>query len=516
MKRFRNSINKLTADHGSQRQLNSEELSKLLDISFHFKLSEQKQNELISIIENGEILSPSDLLSNYTADESEINELIQYLKNSGFTNVKKSSDGCSVFATGTTEVISSSLNCNMVSIENELGKNIVAITEPSLPDSISINIDSINGLQPLAQFNKLNRRDDRIIFLKRNSQNRFNKLINYNRPYLIDAIKSAYNALNTSFDGRGQVIGILIDRVPNSLDLVRFWRLNNQSTSLSRVFNINVNNLRLGPANGEETLDVQWSSGIATGARVNVYATGLLTFSAVERGLDRIFYDVLRTPTLRQISISLGIGERNLTPGELISKNDKYLRLRALGVNIFVSSGDSGSHPSGVLQVEFPASNPNVISVGGTNLNINTSGNLVSESAWTKSGGGRSYVYEKQSYQNILPGQFRAVPDVSAVGDQATGVCVILNGAKYQFGGTSVGAPIWAGFCALINSARASRGKAPIGFLLPHLYSLIGTQNFRDISSGSNGQYPSIVGHDMVTGLGTPNVKNLIDSLINL
>ncbi len=355
-----------------------------------------------------------------------------------------------------------------------------------------------------------------VFFQKRFAQNRFNKLVSYSRPYLIDAIKSAYNALNTPSDGRGQVIGILIDRVPNSLDLIRFWRLNNQSTSLSRVSNINVNNLRLGPANGEETLDVQWSSGIAPGSRVNVYATGLLTFSAVERGLDRIFYDVLRTPTLRQISISLGIGERYLTPGELISKNDKYLRLRALGVNIFVSSGDSGSHPSGVLQVEFPASNPNVISVGGTNLNIDSNGNLVSESAWTKSGGGRSYVYEKQTYQNILPGQFRLVPDVSAVGDQSTGVCVILNGMRYQFGGTSVGAPIWAGFCALINSSRAARGKAPIGFLLPHLYSLIGTQNFRDISSGSNGQYPSIVGHDMVTGLGTPNVKNLIDSLINL
>jgi len=516
MKRFRNSINELTADHGSQRQLNSEELSKLLDISFHFKLSDEKQNELISLVESGGMLSPSELLSNYTADDSEVNELINFLVDSGFINVRKSSDGCSVFASGTMEVISSSLNCNMVTVENELGRNIVATTEPSLPESISINIDSINGLQPLAEFNKLNRRENTIFFQKRFAQNRFNKLVNYSRPYLIDAIKSAYNALNTPSDGRGQVIGILIDRVPNSLDLIRFWRLNNQSTSLSRVSNINVNNLRLGPANGEETLDVQWSSGIAPGSRVNVYATGLLTFSAVERGLDRIFYDVLRTPTLRQISISLGIGERYLTPGELISKNDKYLRLRALGVNIFVLSGDSGSHPSGVLQVEFPASNPNVISVGGTNLNIDSNGNLVSESAWTKSGGGRSYVYEKQTYQNILPGQFRLVPDVSAVGDQSTGVCVILNGMRYQFGGTSVGAPIWAGFCALINSSRAARGKAPIGFLLPHLYSLIGTQNFRDISSGSNGQYPSIVGHDMVTGLGTPNVKNLIDSLINL
>ncbi len=168
MKRFRNSINELTADHGSQRQLNSEELSKLLDISFHFKLSDEKQNELISLVESGGMLSPSELLSNYTADDSEVNELINFLVDSGFINVRKSSDGCSVFASGTMEVISSSLNCNMVTVENELGRNIVATTEPSLPESISINIDSINGLQPLAEFNKLNRREN-TIFFKRDS-----------------------------------------------------------------------------------------------------------------------------------------------------------------------------------------------------------------------------------------------------------------------------------------------------------------------------------------------------------
>ena len=514
--KFFNSINEINQDLKIENELSSEELSETLEISFHFKLSSEKQLELESLVDSGLILTPDEITSKFSVSERDVDGLVKFLFETGFVNIKKSLDGCTVFATGTLDTISRALRCKIIKVKNETSHSFVVSTVPSLPNSISINIDSINGLQPLIEYKKNFNRENRISFLKRFRQNKFQKLVNYNRPYLIDAIKSAYNSLEIQHDGRGQTIGILIDRFPNAADMIRFWRMNSQPILTSRISNINVNNLNIQPPNGEETLDAQWTSGIAPGARINIYATGLLTFSAVERGLDRIYQDVLRNPSLRQISISLGIGERMLTPGELLSKNDKYLRLRALGVNIFVSSGDSGSHPSGVLQVEFPASNPNVISVGGTNLNINGSGTVVLESAWSKSGGGKSYVYPKQSYQNSLSGIFRIVPDVSAVGDQSTGVCVVLNGLVYQFGGTSVGAPIWAGFCAIINSARASKGKKPIGFLLPHLYSLMGTQNFRDIQSGNNGQYPSITGHDMVTGLGTPNIQNLINSLINL
>jgi kumamolisin len=514
--KFFNSINELNQDLKIENELSSDELSQVLEISFHFKLSVDRQTELESLVNSGVVLTPEELFHKFSVSSSEVDGLIKFLFESGFTNIRKSFDNCTVFASGTLDIISRSLRCKISKVRQESSQSFVVSSVPSLPNSISLNIDSINGLQPLIEYKKNFNRENRISFLKRFRENKFQKLVNYSRPYLVDAIKSAYNSLNVQHDGRGQTIGILIDRFPNSADMIRFWKLNGQPIFTSRITNINVNNYRIEPPNGEETLDAQWTSGIATGARINIYATGILTFSAVERGLDRIFQDVLRNPSLRQISISLGIGERMLTPGELLSKNDKYLRLRALGVNIFVSSGDSGSHPSGVLQVEFPASNPNVISVGGTNLNINGNGTLISESAWSKSGGGQSYVYQKQSYQNALSGLFRIVPDVAAVGDQSTGVCVVLNGLVYQFGGTSVGAPIWAGFCAIINSARSSQGKKPIGFLLPHLYSLMNTQNFRDIKSGNNGQYPSITGHDMVTGLGTPNIQNLISALINL
>ena len=116
----------------------------------------------------------------------------------------------------------------------------------------------------------------------------------------------------------------------------------------------------------------------------------------------------------------------------------------------------------------------------------------------------------------VPSGTLRCVPDVALVADPDTGAYVILNGQLWQFGGTSWGAPTWAGICAGINQSRASAGKAPFGFLASQLYPLIGTGNFRDITTGSNGPngvYDAGVGYDLCTGTGVPNVSNLIQTL---
>jgi kumamolisin len=105
------------------------------------------------------------------------------------------------------------------------------------------------------------------------------------------------------------------------------------------------------------------------------------------------------------------------------------------------------------------------------------------------------------------------VPDVSLVADPGTGALVVLNGKGVQIGGTSLSAPIWAGFCALINEARQRAGKPFLSFLNPLIYPLMGTASFRDIVSGSNGAYTAGPGYDRVTGIGVPNVTALITAL---
>jgi subtilase family serine protease len=66
------------------------------------------------------------------------------------------------------------------------------------------------------------------------------------------------------------------------------------------------------------------------------------------------------------------------------------------GVTFLASSGDTG----GV--VEWPSSSPNVIGVGGTNLNY-ANGKLVSETAWSGSGGGCSSVEPAIAAQTKQP-----------------------------------------------------------------------------------------------------------------
>jgi kumamolisin len=65
----------------------------------------------------------------------------------------------------------------------------------------------------------------------------------------------------------------------------------------------------------------------------------------------------------------------------------------------------------------------------------------------------------------------------------------------------------------LLNEARAKASKPPLPFLNPLIYPLSGTASFRDITSGNNGAFAAGPGHDLVTGIGVPNIKELATAL---
>jgi subtilase family serine protease len=173
------------------------------------------------------------------------------------------------------------------------------------------------------------------------------------------------------------------------------------------------------------------------------------------------------------------------------------------GVAITVSSGDAG------YGVEYPASSHYVTAVGGTSLRRASSARGWGETAWSGAGSGCSL------FNTALSGQAgvgtgcsrRAVADVSAVADPATGVAV-YDSTAYQgqsgwmvFGGTSVSAPVIAGVYALAGNAASIDNNYPYS----HASALF------DVISGSNGICtPSQLcrartGWDGPTGLGTPN-----------
>jgi subtilase family serine protease len=90
-------------------------------------------------------------------------------------------------------------------------------------------------------------------------------------------------------------------------------------------------------------------------------------------------------------------------------------------------------------------------------------------------------------------------------------------------GGTSAGAPQWAGITALANQARANLGKGPIGAINPTLYAIYHSAryatDFHDITVGNNQEvgtpigYSAATGYDLPSGIGTPIVDQLVVDL---
>ncbi len=187
------------------------------------------------------------------------------------------------------------------------------------------------------------------------------------------------------------------------------------------------------------------------------------------------------------------------------------------GVTFIAASGDSGG------RTIWPAVSPNVLGVGGTSLSISLSSgtySFSSETAWSGSGGGYSLYEKEPAWQLAVQSTGRrSSPDVAFDANPYTGFAVYdtygYNG-WYQIGGTSAGAPQWAGLIAIANQGRKLLGLSTLGNVASTLYSLYGSQystDFHDITSGTAGRNRAAAGYDLVTGLGSPYVQNIISAL---
>jgi kumamolisin len=519
-----------------------------MSLLFSVAIPDSAQADLEEKVARGEVVAPGDLSKKYSASADDVKGLVSWLKSQGYKVTHVTPDNTGVYAEASVDNIAKSLAVNMVSVTKDGLTYTAAQNAPSMPADVAKNVHAIIGLQPFRRAHKhfrmctpksRNRLDLKITGPAPKSSSKAAKPsakpaaaglapspnIANAPPYLVSEILKAYGADGLSFTGKGQTIGILIDTVPDDNDLKLFWKRNNAKTTIKQIQKINVTGVPLPPQEGEETLDVEWTSGVAPDATIRIYASGSLQFVDLDRALDRILADLSSQPTMRQVSISLGLGETFLggPQGEVATQHNKLLRLAAAGVNVFVSSGDAGSNPdgsghspTGPLQAEYESSDPCVVAVGGTTLRLSANGQVANETGWTSGGGGKSQFFKRPTWQKgagMPADDARLVPDVSAAADPNTGALLVLHGKVTQIGGTSWSAPIWAGFCALINEARQKAGKPFLPFLNPLLYPLMGTACFRDITAGSNGAYNAGPGHDMVTGIGVPNVKQLIQKL---
>ncbi len=497
----------------------SRHLAEKMDVSFSLGVPPALQKELEQRVDKGETISPQELKTKYAVDPATADALESWLKKEGFTITEVSPDRTTIYASASASQVEASLGVHMVRVTREGQTYTSASDVPSLPEDVAGAVVNIGGLQPQRQARKHLRSHIQVEPQAGDAQ----PAIANAPPYLVPEILKAYDGAELGLSGRGQQIAILIDTFPLDTDLTAFWEANGVPGSLERITKINVKGETLPPPSGEETLDAEWASTVAPDANVRIYASGTLSFIDLDRALDQIYADALAQPALRIVSISLGLSEAFMTQGEVDAEEARFVRFAALGVNVFVSTGDAGSNPgpdghlaNGPLAAEWMSTSPHVVAVGGTSLRLAGNGQVASETGWSGSGGGKSKFFPRPAWQqgNGVPaGNQRMVPDVGNPADPNEGALIILNGQRVQEGGTSWSAPTWAGLCALINEARQKNGKTPLSYLNPLIYPLIGSNCFRDVLTGSNGAYSCGPGYDLVAGIGSPGLRQLVAKL---
>lgn len=176
-------------------------------------------------------------------------------------------------------------------------------------------------------------------------------------------------------------------------------------------------------------------------------------------------------------------------------------------VPITFASGDSG------YGVEYPASSPYVLAVGGTTLKLTAANTRASETAWSGSGSGCSAYEPKPAWQHDTGCSRRTVADISADADPNTGAAVYdstryctplgCSTGWYQVGGTSLASPLVASTYVLAGFSGATTYYGSL------LYANVSSFLY-DVVSGSNGSCGGSYlctagkGYDGPTGLGTP------------
>ncbi len=259
----------------------------------------------------------------------------------------------------------------------------------------------------------------------------------------------------------------------------------------------------------EVAIDVEWAHAIAPAAKIILVEATSNSFEDLYTAVDTAVANGASV-----VSMSFGGSEYSTETADDVHFN-------VPNVVMVASSGDSGHG------AQAPAISPYVVGVGGTSLTINTStGAYVSEKAWSSSGGGVSTYEAEPVYQSgVQTTGKRGVPDVAYDADPSTGVpayssyaCSSCYTGWEQWGGTSIGAPQWAGIFAIANSIRVGSGKATLNQVQFLLYPAA-EADYHDVTTGTNGSCGTLckatTGYDFVTGVGSPQANKLIPALVS-
>jgi subtilase family serine protease len=487
-----------------------------------------------------------------------------------------------------------------LTLPNELAA--VGVVIPEFTTHLAAHVHSSRVARPLSSATPLFRLSSNDSFFYPNDLNEA-----YQLPSFRTEVSKLRSRRPAQIAGVGAHIGIVISSVINPSDLASTFNstLNlGGGLELIQAYSANSNlpvpTVTIRPVDGgsgainpnsddffEASLDTQMSLGTAPGAKEILYNLPELSDSAIIDGYTAVDED----NAVDVVSSSFGECELDFTAaynggvdftGILQTFHRLFQQGNAQGITFLASSGDNGAlacvseefanNPQPgtnfVPGVENPAGDPNVTSVGGTNLSTTATPGVddatyetenanfdprvpaefqigptttvsVGDNTWG-SGGGFSQIFGKPFYQflvNTGSSRHRAVPDVSLMmggcpsdADLAAQDCTLLprsaaivwvNGEAFLLIGTSSSSPEFAGVLALaveLNGGRLGNVN-PLIYTLSLLQTLAGgtkapqpLQFFHREISGNNNFFTVQPGqaYSEVLGNSTLDVKNFL------
>jgi hypothetical protein len=338
-------------------------------------------------------------------------------------------------------------------------------------------------------------------------------------------VASALNyPVQSGFDGTGMTVAIVIDSSVAAGDLSTYLTTFSIPTTGRTISYVSVDSAPIAVAhNGDQTeaaLDLETVAGLAPGANIIVYVIPSLDSNSIDDAYNQIITD----------------GRANVVNSSFSaceSSDDIESGIFATGVAAKIafvaSSGDQGSACyNGIAPyvpgVGYPASDPNVIGVGGTDANPGLP--LANPVVWNDGlnygagGGGVSTEWTIPSYQVGVSGfassTHRNVPDITG---PATYAALYVGGAWLPIDGTSWSSPQFAAELSEIYEYCQTSFANPVS-LLYNAYSRAST-DFIDVTSGNNhyanvsssATYSAGIGPDNASGLGIPQGMNVAQTL---
>jgi subtilase family serine protease len=428
------------------------------------------------------IISLSEFTSRFGPTQQAYDAVLAYLRQNGFTLERGSDNRRTLTVNAKRAQAEHAFN---VAIEDfRLGdRTFHAITsDPAVPAALAPLIATVAGLSNKAVWTPAD---------QPNPPFPASSATAYNGS-LTPAGKTNAGGLPPGLDGTGQTIGLIEFGNFYTSDVENWLKhVGLPSTNIQHLYTATINAESPCYCNSskEVLLDIAAVMGIAPGADVIVFLASFALYP--DENLDDAInlsaqYLIQHEPGRGTLSISWNECEGDVNGSEETTLDGMLKDYATMGVTLFAATGDHGSTCVGKGNnaipntISYPAAAPHTVAVGGTGLSVNADNSYLVENWWGFNGGssaggfGVSRFAPQPGYQAPLyRGQaFRSVPDVSIEATPGIAVCQATATASPNcnpVGGTSLGAPLWAGIWALGGQASVDAGgntqTASNGFL---------------------------------------------------